>query len=161
MRRLLVIIAVLAGCPSGADAQTDTATLNANLSGIARLSLSSNTITFPDADPDTVPQIPSTPATIAITAKARATPGGAVTLTVRATDHLRSGVNTIPAGNITWTATGAGFTGGTLSSTVSQPVGSWTGSGVRSGTVSFRFLNLWSYATGTYTLTMTFTLSAA
>ena len=34
-------------------------------------------------------------------------------------------------------------------------------SGLRSGTQTFFFKNLWSYATGTYTLTMTYTLSAA
>ena len=35
------------------------------------------------------------------------------------------------------------------------------GSGVRTGTQTFVFKNLWSYAAGTYTLTMTYTLSAA
>lgn len=161
MRHLILLIALMAVCPGWAAAQAETATLNANLSGIARLTFSSNAITFPDADPDTVPQISAIPGSIAITAKARATPGGEVSLTVQAGDELRSGLDTIPASHITWTASGPGFVGGTLSATVPQVVGSWMGSGVRSGTVIFQFLNLWTYAVGTYTLTMTFTLSAA
>jgi hypothetical protein len=80
---------------------------------------------------------------------------------VQAADELRSGLNTIPASQVTWTATGAGFTNGTLSSVSAQIVAAWTGSGVHTGTQSFFFRNLWSYATGTYTVTITFTLSAA
>jgi len=79
----------------------------------------------------------------------------------RATADLRSGLSTIPASAITWTSTGSGFVGGTLSAAAAQTVASWIGSGVRTGTQSFIFRNLWSYPTGTYTLTMTFTLSAA
>jgi hypothetical protein len=82
-------------------------------------------------------------------------------LTVLASDHLRSGVNTIPASNITWVTSGNGFSSGTLSAATAQIVAAWTGSGVRTGTQTFFFKNLWSYATGIYTLTMTFTLSAA
>jgi hypothetical protein len=161
MRLVIILIALLAACPTWAAAQTETATLNASLTGIARLSLSSSAITFPDSDPDTVPQIVASPGPITITAKARATLGGAVALTVQASDDLRSGLDTIPAGHITWTTTGTGFVDGTLSATASSTVGSWVNSGVHSGTVTFRFLNLWTYATGTYTMTMTFTLSAA
>jgi hypothetical protein len=161
MRHLLLLTALIAACPGWAAAQAETATLNANLSGIARLTLSSNAIVFPDADPDTVPQISAIPGPLAISAKARATPGGEVSLTVQASDDLRSGLDTIPAAHITWTAAGAGFVSGTLSATEPRRVGNWVGSGVRSGTVSFQFLNLWTYPVGTYTLTMTFTLSAA
>lgn len=161
MRHVAILIVLLAACPTWAAAQTEVATLNANLGGIARLSLSSSAITFPDSDPDTVPQIEATPGIVSIAAKARATHGSVVALTVQASDDLRSGLDTIPAGHITWTASGAGFVGGTLSASVPQTVGSWMGSGVRTGTASFRFLNLWSYPIGTYSLTMTFTLSAA
>ncbi len=142
-------------------AQTDTATLNASINGLARLSLSTFTLSFPDADPDTVANIPASQGPLTITAKARTSVNGAVTLTVMATDQLRSGLNTIPASNITWTVSGSGFSSGTLSAASAQTVAGWTGSGVRTGTQSFFFRNLWSYATGTYTLTMTFTLSAA
>jgi hypothetical protein len=148
-------------CPAAAEAQSDTATLNASVNGLARLSLSSGRISFADADPDTVPFVPASPAAISITAKARATEGGEVTLTVLATDDLRSGVDTIPASAISWTASGPGFVSGTLSSTTPQLVASWPGSGVRTGSQSFRFQNLWTHPTGTYTVTMVFTLSAS
>ena len=144
-----------------AAAQTDNATLNASINGLARLSLSAFSISFPDADPDTVPIIPASQGPLTITAKARTSPNGTVTLTVLASDDLRSGLNTIPAASITWTATGLGFSSGTLSAATAQAVAGWTGSGLRTGTQMFFFKNLWSYAAGTYTLTMTFTLTAA
>jgi hypothetical protein len=144
-----------------AAAQTDTATLNASINGQARLSLSTLAITFPDADPDAVPSIPAAQGPVTITAKARTSLNGAVTLTILATDQLRSGLDTIPASQVTWTATGSGFTNGTLNAASAQIVAAWTGSGVHTGTQSFFFRNLWSYPTGTYTVTMTFTLSAA
>jgi hypothetical protein len=157
----LLVLLLLAAAVVPADAQTDTATLNASINGLARLSLSTFTVSFPDADPDTVPNIPASQGPVTITAKARTSVNGGVTLTVLATDQLRSGLNTIPASNITWTVSGSGFSNGTLSAASAQTVAGWTGSGVRTGTQSFFFKNLWSYATGTYTLTMTFTLSAA
>jgi hypothetical protein len=147
--------------PAAAQSVTDSATLNASINSQARLSLSTLSISFPDADPDTVPIIQASQGAVTITAKARTSVNGAVTLTVRATDHLRSGLDTIPASHITWTTSGPGFSGGTLSAASAQTVAVWTGSGVRTGTQTFFFRNLWTYATGTYTVTMTFTLTAA
>jgi len=157
----LVVLVIVAASGLPAIAQTSNATLNASVNGLARLSLSSAAISFPDADPDAVPSIQAAPGAINVTVKARTLPGGTVTLTVVANGPLRSGIDTIPASNITWGATGAGFSNGTLSAAVPQVVGSWSGSGIRTGTQTFFFRNLWSYATGTYTLTMTYTLSAA
>jgi hypothetical protein len=157
---LLLCFVLLTGVAPAA-AQSDTATLNASINSQARLSLSTLSLTFPDADPDTVPNIPALPGPVTITAKARTSVNGAVMLTIQASDHLRSGLDTIPASQITWTATGSGFTNGTLSAASAQLVAAWTGSGVRSGSPTVFFRNLWSYPTGTYTLTMTFTLSAA
>jgi hypothetical protein len=143
-----------------AAAQQATATLNANLPPLARLSLSTSSIVFPDADPDTLPLVPSSPPAISITAKARASHGSTITLTVEASDDLRSGLDTIPVGNITWTATGSGFVGGTLNRTSPQVLGTWGASGVQSGEQSFLFANRWTYATGTYTVTIVYTLAA-
>lgn len=157
---LVAAVAVAAG-PAPAVAQTANGTLNAAMNGLARLSLSSAAITFPDADPDTVPNVPASQGPIGVTAKARTSVNGAVTLTVLAAGQLRSGVNTIPAANVTWTATGPGFSGGTVSATTPQTLGTWSGSGVRTGTQAFLFRNLWTYSTGTYSVTLTFTLTAA
>ena len=79
---------------------------------------------------------------------------------MRAADDLRSGVNIIPASNITWTATGAGFVGGTLSKVAPVTVATWTGSGVRTGSQQLYFRNLWTHPTGTYTVSLLYTLSA-
>jgi hypothetical protein len=157
---LLFILVLVAGSAPAA-AQTQNATLNASINGLARLSLSSAALTFPDADPDTVPSIQASQGPITLTAKARTSLNGTITLTVQASDHLRSGIDVIPASNITWVTSGTGFSNGTLSAATAQIVAAWTGSGVRMGTQTFFFRNLWSYATGTYTLTMTYTLSAS
>lgn len=161
-RRLLAAVLVwTAAAPAArAAAQTSTATLSANVGTIAKLNVSTATASFPDADPDAVPQIPTAGGPILITAKSRANPGVLVVLTLQAADDLRSGVNVIPASNITWTATGTGFVGGTLSKVAPVTVASWTGSGVRTGSQQLYFRNLWTHPTGTYTVSLLYTLSA-
>ena len=158
---VLFLLAVAVASPArSAFAQTRTATLNVTVNGLARLQLSSNGVSFPDSNPDLVPQVPGTPGPLVLTVKARTTLNATVRLSVLASDDLRSGVRTLPASTITWTATGAGFVPGTLNRTTPQTVGTWIGSGARTGNQSLRFANAWTYSTGTYTLTMTYTLSS-
>jgi hypothetical protein len=161
-RRLLAaIIAWTAAAPAArAAAQASTATLSASVSTAAKLNLSTASVSFPDADPDLVPQIPTVGGPVLITAKSRANPGMQVVLTVQAADDLRSGVNVIPASNITWTATGGGFVAGTLNRLAPVTVAVWTGSGVRSGTQQLYLRNLWTHPTGTYTVSLLYTLSS-
>ena len=160
-RQLVIVLVWTAAAPAArVAAQPATATLSANVSPQAKLSLSTNSVSFPDADPDTVAQVPAQGGPLLITAKARATPGAQVVLTVLASDDLRSGVNVLPVSNITWTVTGPGFQPGTLSTTTPATLGTWTGSGVRSGTQLLLFRNLWTHPTGTYTTTIVYTLSA-
>jgi len=160
MRLLLASILVLAfAAPCGAQVEVP-ATLTADVGSLARLTFSSTTLTFPDADPDVVPVVTAVPSDLTIVAKSRAVSGATVLLTVLATDDLRSGVDTLPASNITWTAAGPGFVPGTLSRSIPQTVASWSGSGVRSGTQRFAFRNLWTYPTGVYTVTLLYTLAA-
>jgi hypothetical protein len=154
-----VLVAALASAVP-AEGQTATSTLSANLGGIAKLSLSANTLSFPDADPDTVPLVPAAGGAITITAKARASMAATVSLTVLAADDLRSGVDTIPASALTWMASGAGFVNGTVSRATPQVVASWTGSGIRTGTQTYWFQNSWSYRTGTYSVSLLYTLVA-
>ena len=159
-RRILAAFWTAAALTAPAAAQTSTATLSANIGTVARLTLSTASVSFPDADPDVTPQIPASGGPVLVTAKARATPGAQVLLTIQASRNLRSGLDTVNASNVTWTATGAGFVAGTLSRPTAVPAGSWTGSGIRSGAITFYFRNRWSYATGIYSTTMTFTLTA-
>jgi hypothetical protein len=157
-----LVLALIMTASSATDvrAQAASATLNANLAQFAGLTLSATTITFPDADPDTTPSLAPLSGPVSITAKARAQAGVTVTLTVKASDDLRSGVTVLPASYITWTATGSGFVGGTLDPVVARTVAAWNGSGIRSGTQSFLFQNLWSHPSGTYTVTLLYTLTA-
>lgn len=94
-----------------------------------------------------------------IDVKARTSAAGSVTLTVLASGDLASGGNTIPVANLTWTSSGSGFQNGTSNKTVAQPVGSWTGSGNPNGAQTCALANSWTYVTGTYTVTLNYTLT--
>jgi hypothetical protein len=143
-----------------AETISRTATATVTIGGLAKLTLSATALAFPDADPDTVPAIPAAGGPITISARARTTIGSPVTLVVQAGSDLRSGLDTIPATQLRWTATGTGFVGGTMSYSAAQPVASWTGSGTWTGTQSYALVNSWSYPTGTYSATLTYTLTA-
>lgn len=155
-----VTLLSLAATPAVAAAQTRTATVNVSIDGVARMSLSVNAITFPDSNPSLVTQVSPTSGPLTITVKARTPLNSTVRLSVLASDDLRSGVRTIPASTITWTTSGAGFVPGTLNRTTPQAVGTWIGSGARTGTQSLLFANSWNHPAGTFTLTMTYTLSS-
>ena len=158
LEMLLVGLLLIQGPPSGP--QNATVTLSVNLGSHARLSMSSTTLDFPDADPDLVPFVAAVPGSMTLTAKTRTTRDNQVILTVEPTGDLRSGVLTIPAAMLRWTAAGAGFVGGTLATGSSEPVGMWTSSGVRTGTQSFLFENRWTHPPGSYSVTLVYTLSS-
>jgi hypothetical protein len=162
LRLLVLLIAVAAVAlvqPLSAVTDTKPLTVSATVAATAKLTLTSATVTFPNADPDTVTSIPANEGAITVDAKAKTSTGTLVTLTLQATTDLTSGSDTIAISNVTWTATGGGFVAGTMS-LVAQTVGSWTGSGDRSGTQSYSLANSWSYATGSYSAAATYTLTA-
>jgi hypothetical protein len=134
--------------------------VNAPLASSAQLTITPSSINFPNADPDTVPSIPATENPVSVTANAQTTLFNIITLEVIARGDLVSGGNTIAIGNVRWTATGSGFRAGTMSKTTPQLAGRWFLSGSRSGTFSFFLNNSWSYATGNYSQTVTYTLTA-
>lgn len=136
------------------------ATMTATVNALAKLTLSRATLAFPPDDPDTVLMIPASGGPLTITAKGRAAVGLVITLSVSANQDLQSGLDVIPISKISWTATGPGFTNGALSAEVAQPVASWTSSGSWVGAQTFRFANSWDYVPGTYSATLTYTLSA-
>jgi hypothetical protein len=152
-----LLIAALTAVPAGA--QTATATFSANFAGFAKFSLSSNTVTFPDADPDTVPLVPASSGPLTIVVKARSAPGGTIRLTIAAIDDFRSGLDTIPATALSWTASGPGYVSGTVNRFAAQTLGTWTGSGMNTGTQDYRFQNSWSYVPGIYNLQLIYTLT--
>lgn len=157
---LPILLLLIATGPVEGVSRSSSATAVVSVAALAKLSLSATTITFPDANPDIVPLVSSTGGPITITAKARTSPGSTVSLSVLASDDLRAGVSTIPASAVTWTATGTGFVAGTMSTVVAQSVAVWVSSGSRVGTQSYRLANSWTYATGSYSTTFTYTLTA-
>ena len=162
--RLLLLGTVVAAlaCAQTLRATTSTSNLSVSVTvaAMAKLSLSASTVSFAAADPDTIPVITATEGAITISAKGKTSSGSTITLSVLASDDLRSGSDTIAISNVTWLATGAGFTAGTLSRTVAQPVGAWTNSGSRTGTQVYALANSWNYPAGTYAATATYTLTA-
>jgi hypothetical protein len=143
-----------------AQAASDTKTVNvtAAVNAKAKLTLGSNAAAFADADPDVTPLLSAT--AISIDIKARTSAAGNVTLTVQSGGDLVSGSDSIAINQLTWTVTGTNFAAGTMSKTAAVSVGSWAGSGTPSGTQTYKLANSWSYNTGAYTATITYTLSA-
>jgi hypothetical protein len=156
----LAVAALAFGSLVQAANLTRAANATATVNALAKLTLSSSSLAFPNSDPDTVPNIPAAGGPLTITAKARTSIGSAVTLVVQASADLRSGLDTIPISRLNWTAAGTGFVDGTMSATAAQPVASWVGSGSWTGSQSYTLVNAWSYAIGTYTTTLTYTLTA-
>jgi len=151
----------LLGSSSAFAQQTAGASIavTAHVDAKAKLSLSLSSINWLDADPDVTSTFTS--GTITVDVKARTSAGGAVTVTVLADGELVSGSDTIPVNTLAWTASGAGFAvSGNNNATAAQTLGSWTNSGNHSGSQTLSLPNLWSYKTGTYTVTLNYTLTA-
>jgi hypothetical protein len=133
--------------------------IKATVGSWAKLTLGETAINFIDTDPDTV-SIPASENAVSVTVKVRTGSTSAVALTHLAAGNLTNAdSDEIPIGNVTWTVSGAGFQAGTMSSTVAQTAGSWTGPGNRSGTFSYFLVNSWNYAIGSYSVSSTYILS--
>jgi len=170
MRGKTVVLAILAlmlmgaGAAWGATATKDV-TLSATVSSAAKLTLATSTVTFPDADPDTVPSISANENGAVVTAKVKTGSATTATLKVLAADDLKSGSDVIPITNVTSTATntsGSFFLAGPVTWSNTSP-GATVGqgnSGSFAGTFSWFLANSWAYATGSYTATATYTLTA-
>ena len=136
-----------------------TVTVSATVNAKAKLTLSSSSASFADADPDVTP-ILSAPA-ITVDVKTRTASANGVTLTVLAGGDLTNAASdTIAISNLSWTVGGTtGFTAGTMSATTAQSLGTF-GSGSASDTQTYKLVNSWSYKTGSYSATITYTLTA-
>lgn len=121
----------------------------------AQLTLSTANLVIPDGDPATVASLVAPGLTV--TVGARTASAQPINLTVLASGDF-TGSGTIPIGNLSWATTGTGFNLTGTSATTAQPVGQWTGSGLRTGVQTYSLLNDWAYAPGTYATTLTYTL---
>lgn len=158
---ILAAAAVLAMSTPAYSQQTanGNVTVTANINAKAKLTISAGAITFADADPDTTPSIDASTG-LDITVKARTTAAGSVTLVVTAADDLKSGTNTITIDKLTWASTGTNFAATGTSSKSGATVASFSGSGQTNGTQTYKLANSWAYATGTYSATLNYTLTA-
>ena len=141
------------------DVVSRTFTLSVNLAARAKLEFGSLALSFLDSNPDIVPSVPANVNPLSVTSSTRTGSSLTTTLTCLASGDLTSGSNTIPIGNMSWTATGSGYVAGTMSEATGQAAGSWTASGKRTGTFSYFLASSWLYATGVYSTTITYTLT--
>ena len=133
-------------------------TARAVSAGSATLTLSSSTLTFPNADPDTTPFISATQNPLGVLVRVTGNPKGQVQLTALAAGDLLSGSGSIAITAVQWTAQGDGFVSGALSKDTPQLVAQWVGNVYQQGTQQFQLTNSWSYATGNYSQTVVYTL---
>ena len=154
LTRLFIALAVLAlAWPAPASAQKRV--------GLS-LALSPSTISFPSADPDTMPVVTAAAITVTYGIKDK-NKDDTWQLTVQAAGDLQSGSATIPISNISWSASPAPpFQNGVLSSTLAQLMASGRTdvNPAAAATVVFRLANSWSYDVGTYTQSIVFTLTS-
>ena len=161
MKTLLVILLALM-LPGSALGASDTAvqTITVHVKNEACLSLDTANVTFPNDNPRAAPKISQIGA-VNIQAEARTSDMGNVTLTALAGSDLMSGADRIPISAISWTGTGLGYvSSGVLSDRQAQTMGQWNHSGIYDGAITYSLINEWDYPTGTYTASVTYTLTA-
>jgi hypothetical protein len=156
---LMVSMWIVASGISIAETDTKSIVIKAKVEKVAKVIIDTNTITFPNMDPDEVKQVPALQNDIKVTVKARTGSTSPVNLHVIADGDLVSGPDTIPVQNVIWQASGQGFLSGILSKSTVQTAGSWKGSGVREGVFRFYLNNSWNYQKGEYQVTVTYTLT--
>jgi hypothetical protein len=142
------------------DVRSSTFTLSLSLAGRAKLEFGMAGISFPDADPDSVPSIVANQNPIPITCSMRTGSTLTATLNCLASGDLTSGTSSIPVGNMRWEGTGAGYISGTMNKATRQVAGNWAGSGRFAGSFSFFLANSWSYNAGNYSTTISYDLMA-
>jgi len=155
---LTVVAVLLTASPASAQPVSQNINATVTINNLARLDVSGDVV-FPDTDPDLFATM-SAPA-ITVTARARVAPSVDLSVTVVADDDFFDPLtSTIPVAGLSWTATGTAFVaGGAMSSSTPQTVASWTGPANQSGTQTYSLPNLWSYAPGTHSVQLTYTLA--
>lgn len=156
----MALISLSLPIPLNAGSSIITLDVQADDSATIQLTIDQTSINFPSANPGSVSKIASSQNPVTITASANIDTGSTATLTALATGDLVSGMDKISISNVTWTVAGDGFVPGTMSNGSSVTAGSWQGPDQHVGVFSFFLANSWSYATGNYSATVTYTLTA-
>jgi hypothetical protein len=134
--------------------------VNASSTCSATLTINMTSITFPSENPGAVPVVPANENPVAVTASVQIDDASTATLTALAGGDLVSGSDTIAINTVSWTATGGGLLPGIMNKVTPVLAGSWTQSGTYNGSFLFYLANSWSYATGNYSQTVTYTVTA-
>jgi hypothetical protein len=145
------------------DVIVDT-TVTASVGEAASLTISPTTVTFPSADPGTVASIPNSEGAISMSARTRIAANVDTIVLLESTGDLSTGGATpltIGSGNVSYALGGANFSGAAtmVNSPSQRTLGSFTGPGVRTGTISYALANSYAYQPGTYTTTFRYTLT--
>ena len=142
-----VCVALLASPPSveGAETKSSTVAVVAGFGSRTSLRVSSQTLQFAVSDPD-VPAV----AVVEFSAGARTQTGGDVLLTVERLSSIDC-----PEEAVTFTGEGPGSAAGGLAAAGPTVAARWTGSGLRTGRLTF----ILRAAPGTYTIPLRFVLS--
>jgi hypothetical protein len=163
MKKLSLVLVIGLGLvlmAGGAFAAPDvkTLTVNATVNARATLSLGVNTINFPDGDPDVGGgEVTASEGAVSVTAKVRTGAAQTATLTVKAPDFLTP---LIPSSQMRWTAAGAPFISGTMSTTDVSAATFPQGSGSYTSSFTYYFRHEWDDPTGSYQTIATYTLTA-
>jgi len=166
MLTILALILIGAGAAWGTSTATKDVTLSATVSSSAKLTLATSTISFPDGDPDAALPIAATENPAVVTAKVKTGSASTATLKVLAADDLKNAAgDVIPITKVTSTATnttGSFFSAGPViwSKTGEGATVGQGNSGSYAGTFNWFLANSWDYATGSYTTTAKYTLTA-
>ena len=146
-RGVLVLAAIV---PLGAASRSRTATATVTVAALAKLSLSASTLSFPDANPDTVPTIPRDGRRHHHRHQGADVAGQLrVSLSVLASDDLRSGVSTIPVvGHALDGQRDRLRVGNDEPRRWPRTWAPGSDPGSRVGTQSYTLTNSWTYATG-------------
>jgi hypothetical protein len=156
---IMASIWIVASGISTAATDTKPIIMKAKVEKVAKVIVDTNTVTFPNMDPDETKQIPAVQNDIKVIVKVRTGSTNPVNLNIIADGDLASGSDTIPVQNVIWQVSGQGFISGTLSNSIVQAAGFWRGSGVREGLFRYYLNNSSNYQRGEYQVTITYILT--
>ena len=121
---MALLLTALPGPSWGAGTVSAVVNLTAPLASSAQLTLNPHDDQLSQCRPRAVPSIPAKNP-VQVTANVTTGVDNTATLTALAQGDLVSGSNSIAISNVTWTASGTGFSGGTMSKSAAQSVGRW------------------------------------
>jgi hypothetical protein len=165
VRTIVVLLVVLCGSTLGWGVPTAAAAVTLTLT------ISPSTISFVDASPTTTPTITANSTVAVHVVVGGASAGTAWSVHGLANGDLTAGSHTVAISNVTWTSAKTSGTcnnfcncvAGTASKTSGQSMISGSGNTAGGGvtcTNTYRLTNSWSYFPGSYSQTMTITITA-